>query len=507
MKERRRTPAVARSLLALLSLVAGSAARARGPFAVAGPKIPAGPAGSAETPGDEIIEAWPDGSPHRRYKLDPDGKLQGDYQEWWENGRAAVRTWYEHGAIDGSYASFHDNGAKHVVTRYAHGKLSGSFVETGADGKPLVEANYADGALDGKRTIWRDGAPASRQVWKRGELVDLMGCAPYPQTLEKIRTELATIRAQTPTSVAPRSAEPEPKAGTKPAPKPAPKSGKEKGKGAKGEAHGPPTLPVPAGYAPADDTQYARRFAALKRLQEYRLLADVAWRDVELAPAYDYYCDCAGRLLERVGHLEHTPPNPGMPDDEYRDGYAGTSQSNLFSASDPAITAELERSVDCYMEDSDPSNIGRVGHRRHCIHPQLQLTGFGNAEHYSAMWSFDRSRRLEQMPAILPWPAAGWMSARHFDAKHAWHCTFFGLGGSLPDPGADGVRVFEMDALFVPARTPLPLDYHAVNDDAVIFRPVLEGDLAGRRFWVEIDLPSAKDGTRYLVDFAPASAL
>jgi hypothetical protein len=500
LKERRRTPAVARSFLALLPLVTGAAARAREPFALADAAV------RADAPGDEVIEAWPDGSPRRRYKLDPDGKLQGDYQEWWENGKASVRTWYEHGAIDGAYASFHDNGAKHVVARYARGKLQGSFVETGADGKPLVEAGYADGALDGKRTIWRDGAAASRQVWKRGELVDLMGIAPYPQSLEKIRTELATIRGQTPASVAPRSAEPEPKAGTKPAPKPAPKSGKEKGKGAKAGAHGRPTLPVPPGYAPADDAQYARRFDALKRLQEYRLLANVAWRDVELAPAYDYYCDCAGRLLERVGRLEHTPPNPGLPDDEYRDGFAGTSHSNIHMSTDAAAVADLARSVDAYMNDSDESNIDRVGHRRHCIHPGLQLTGFGRADHYSAMWSLDRSRALEKMPAILPWPAAGWMSARHFEAKEAWHCSFFGQGDAVPDVGAEGVRVCVMDDDYVPAQTPLPLDYHGSNGDALIFRPVLDGDLAGRRFWVVIDFP-APEGTRYLVDFAPASAL
>jgi len=506
LRERRGALAAGRVALALLPFAAAAVAVAGAPAVPcrAAPR----PARALVAPaGDEIAETWPDGSPRKRYHLGSDGKLSGDLTEWWENGKVALRTRYENGELDGNYTTFHESGAAHVTTRYIHGRLHGPYVETDADGKPFVEATYADGELDGKRTVRRDGAIASRQVWKRGALVDLNGIEPHPQTLEKIRAELATIRGQTPAAVAPRSAEPEPKAGTKSAPRPAPKGGKAKGKGAKTEVHVRPVLPVPPGYAPADDAQYARRFAALKRLQEYRLLANVEWRDVELAPAYDFQCDCASRLLEHVGHLDHTPPNPGVPDDEYRDGYAGTSQSNLFSASDPVITGELERSVDCYMEDSDPSNIGRVGHRRHCIHPQLQLTGFGLAEHYSAMWAFDRSRRLERMPAILPWPAAGWMSAHHFDAKYAWHCTLFGLGGSLTDPGADGVRVFEMDALFVPARTPLPLDYHAVNDDAVIFRPVLEGDLAGRRFWVEIDLPSAQEPTRYLVDFAPADAL
>jgi hypothetical protein len=495
--------AAGRVALALLPFVATAVGAVT--IVVAG--APAAPCSALVAPaGDEITETWPDGSARKRYRLGVDGTLQGEYTEWWENGKVALRTWYEHGGIDGNYTSFHENGAAHVTARYSHGKRHGPYVEIDGEGKPFEEATYVEGELDGKRTVRRDGIAASRQVWKRGALIDLMGVVPYPQTLEKIRTELATIRGQTPAAVAPRSAEPEPKAGTKPAPKPAPKSGKEKGKGAKAEAHVRPTLPVPPGYAPADDAQYARRFAALKRLQEYRLLANVAWRDVELAPAYDYYCDCAGRLLERVGHLEHTPPNPGLPDDEYRDGYAGTSHSNIHSSTDPAFVADLARSVDSYMDDSDDSNIDRVGHRRHCIHPGLQLTGFGLAEHYSAMWSLDRSRALERMPAIVPWPAAGWMSAHHFEAKEAWHCSFLDQGDVPPDLGAEGVRVYVMDENFVPARTPLPLDYHASNGDALIFRPVLDGDLAGRRFWVEIDFPP-KDGTRYLVDFAPASAL
>lgn len=515
MRERRGALAAGRVALALLPFAATAVAPV---FAIVVAGAPAAPCRAAPRPvralvaaaGDEITETWPDGSPRKRYRLGADGTLQGEYTEWWENGKVALRTWYEHGGIDGTYTSFHENGAAHVTARYHRGKRNGPYVEIDGEGKPFEEATYVEGDLDGKRTVRRDGIVASRQVWKRGALIDLMGIAPYPQTLEKMKTELAVIRAQTPAAVAPRSAEPEQKPGTKPAPKPGSKSGsnkdKEKGKGGKGEARGRPTLPVPPGYAPADDAQYARRFAALKRLQEYRLLADVAWRDVELAPAYDYYCDCAGRLLERVGHLEHTPPNPGMPDDEYRDGYAGTSHSNIHSSTDPAFVADLARSVDSYMNDSDDSNIDRVGHRRHCIHPALQLTGFGLAEHYSAMWSLDRSRALERMPAIVPWPAAGWMSASRFEAKEAWHCSFFEQGDVPPDLGAEGVRVYAMDENFVPARTPLPLDYHASNGDALIFRPVLEGDLAGRRFWVEIDFP-AKEGTRYLVEFAPASAL
>ena len=470
----------------------------------------AGAAASARPPVDEVKEAWPDGSPRRHHKLDPEGRTQGEYTEWWESGKVAIRTWYEHGAIDGAYASFHENGAKHVVTRYLRGKLQGAFAEFGDDGKPLVEAAYVEGELDGKRTLWRDGAPASRQVWKRGVLIELSGVVAHPRPLARIRAELAEIRAQTaekPAALnapeaapAPKGSKPEPK-GTKPKKEKDKEKerDKEKGRGAR------TALPsVPAGYAPADDANYGRRFAALMRLQEYRLLADVAWRDVALVPAYDHLCDRASSLLEVVGHLDHTPPNPGVPDEEYRDGYRGTSNSNLHFSSAPENSPT--RQVDSYVDDSDPTNIGHVGHRRHCLHPLLQLTGFGSSDHYAAMWALDRSRTLERLPATVPWPPAGWASARHLHASEAWHCSFFERPGGAAGLESTPVRVFEMDADYVPARAPLVLDHQSVKDEAVIFRPVLEGDLAGRRFWVEIDDAAANEAARYLVEFAPADA-
>lgn len=502
-KERRGTPALARGFLGLLPIVAAAAAR--------GPAPSDAVAAAASPVGDEITENWPAGGPHKRYKLDPDGKLQGEYTEWWESGKVAVRTWYEHGGIDGAYASFHENGAKRVVTRYRRGKLNGAFAEFADDGKPLVEASYDDGALDGKRTLWRDGAPASRQLWRRGELLELGGAIAHPRPLAELRAELAEIRAQTPAKPAPATAPDAPSAPNGKPAKPDPKAPKSKPKADpksekdKGRSRAPPPLPpVPAGYAPADDPLWEKRFAVLKRLQEYRLLANVAWRDVVLVPAYDFDCDRAGNLLEKVGHLDHTPANPGVPDDEYRDGYRGTSNSNLHYSSAPEPA--LARAIDGFMDDSDADNIARVGHRRHCLHPLLQRTGFGWFEHYSALWALDRSRPLEKLPAIVTWPPAGWASARHFEAREAWHCSFFERKGGAAGFEAGEVRVFATDADYVPAKAPLALDFRAVEDEAVIFRPVLEGDLAGRRFWVEIDDPSGEPAARYLVEFAAADA-
>ena len=100
-------------------------------------------------------------------------------------------------------------------------------------------------------------------------------------------------------------------------------------------------------------------------------------------------------------------------------------------------------------------------------------------------------------------PAAGFMSSRHFEARAAWSCSFFGIkADELANPSAIEVRVSPMDANYLPAEKPLELDFKAVDGDAVIFRPVFEGDLVGHRFWVEIrGAPATNETTRYLVEF------
>lgn len=447
-------------------------------------------AAAAVAPREETTETWPDGKPKKRYTLDDAGRLQGDYLEWWENGRLAVHTNYSNGGMEGNYVSFYDTGVAHVTAKYWRGKLNAAYREDGPDGKPFIEATYVEGELEGKRTVRRGGAPVSVQTWRKGLLVDLMGAVPYPQTQSALKAGLAAIAAETKPKIADGSAPPV-------EPKPKKKPGEKEKKGEKAASPARAKLPVPDGYGPDADAMLPQRFAALKRLQEYRLLANVAWQDLELAPRYDFYCDWGSRLLEHVGHLDHTPKNPGIPDDEYRDGYTGTSNSNLFSASD------MLKSVDAYMDDSDESNIGRVGHRRHCLHPNLLMTGFGNSDHYSAMWSLDRSRGLAKPPATVTWPAAGYMSLRHFAHRHAWHCSFFGVNeDDLPRLGELEVRVYSMDANYLPAEQPLALDFKRRDGDAVIFRPVLESLQAGQRFWVEIqDAPAKGKVTRYLVEF------
>jgi hypothetical protein len=141
-----------------------------------------------------------------------------------------------------------------------------------------------------------------------GRLVDLDGIVPFPVAREALEAELAEAR------VVPASVEGDPRSGD--------------------------------------------RMFALARLRTYRALCGLHWRHIELNPAWNDLCDAAGEVCAAHGKLDHTPPiPPGFDEARYRQGYEGASHSNLASGG-------LRGSVDMYMDDSDPSNIDRVGHRR-----------------------------------------------------------------------------------------------------------------------------------------------
>jgi hypothetical protein len=53
-----------------------------------------------------------------------------------------------------------------------------------------------------------------------------------------------------------------------------------------------------------------------------------------------------------------------MDDKRYQQGVEGAGHSNL------AVSGAVVDSVDNYMDDSDPGNVGRLGHRRWCLNPR-----------------------------------------------------------------------------------------------------------------------------------------
>jgi hypothetical protein len=248
-----------------------------------------------------------------------------------------------------------------------------------------------------------------------------------------------------------------------------------------------------------------KRLSSLRRLQGYRALCGLDYTEMSLVPEWNAMCDAAAEVCRRNGGLDHTPKQPpGMPTERYQLGYQGASHSNLHAG------GGMLNSVDGYMDDSDPSNIDRVGHRRWCLNPTMKKTGFGEDEGYSAMWSFDQSGQVPKGLRAVFYPPRGHCPVEMFSARHAWSIQL--VRGGAPPQDRLQVRIRALDADFLPSGEPLPLDHCSVAPASfggyacLIFRPVGIEVAPGRAYLAEVSLDSGKTFEfRYVVAFCSLS--
>jgi hypothetical protein len=243
----------------------------------------------------------------------------------------------------------------------------------------------------------------------------------------------------------------------------------------------------------AKDDKADEKTHALRKLKAYRYLAEVPYEDMTLDEDYDAMCLAGVKLCDKLGRVEHTPKNPGLPEDEYKLAYQGTSRSNLAWGRN-----SLTAAVDGWMFDSDPGNIDRVGHRRWCLHPAMKKTGFARVGRCSAMYVVDRSR--EPLPDFdfICFPARGYMPVDFFSSRHAWSVTLNPKKYKTPARDLTPV-VYEVDWESGQKGAQLKLDYRGVDKagfgipNCIIFRPEGASIAPGRRYIVELPeiVPSA----------------
>lgn len=256
-------------------------------------------------------------------------------------------------------------------------------------------------------------------------------------------------------------------------------------------------------------SELAKARAELARLNGYRYLAGLN-HDVKLKDEWNLTCKYAAHVCAVLGTIDHTPPKPpGMDDATHRRGYEGASNSNLFwtSGSDG-----LTGSVDGYMDDSDPSNVARVGHRRWCLNPAMRQTGFGVVKGASAMWSMDGAG--DNAPgAIVCFPSAGFHPMSYYTQGTAWSVSL--------DPGryqvrSPQVKVYGLKSTTSATRFPadvsglaeaplrdVRLDQSGIGiRQCLIFRPMVKAT-RGDRFGVVITGVEGRPENRlaYVVEF------
>lgn len=244
--------------------------------------------------------------------------------------------------------------------------------------------------------------------------------------------------------------------------------------------------------------------AALAKLKAYRYLAGIAYADLELDENYNKYAQAASKICDELGRLEHTPKNPGWPEEEFKIAYKGASSSNLGGG-----FPTLDRAVDGWMYDSDKFNIDRLGHRRWCLNPSMKKVGFGRTGKFTAMYCFDMSRVKVPPFEFVAWPPPGIMPPGFFREGEAWSVTFHPKKYQVPAKGVQPTIYDLKDGGEKGAA--LELSYTNVDfvpfaiPNCLVFRPAGLDRSKGRRYLVEIEGVRAdgKETTiRYQVEFA-----
>jgi hypothetical protein len=366
-------------------------------------------------------------------------------------GKRAVYTLDDAGRYDGPFQRFHPNGSPHIAGSYRNGQIHGEYVERDASGGLVHAASFADGKLHGGHQQYVGRTRIRDEVWLHGTLI-------APKSAAQIRARLDEISKLPVRTV---------------------------GK-----------VPAAGAFVKAvvnDAARHSDRERAVRRIMTYRYLCDLPYEDIALDRTQIAHVVAACQMLRKVGKLAHKPENPGMTEAEYKFALKGTSSSNLHRST----RLSVPKSIDAYMFDSDKANIARLGHRRWCLNPSMQKTGIGSAGNFTAMWSFDRTRRNIPDYQYVAFPPRGLMPATLVKNEHAWNVSLNPTKFSKPKQEAVKVKVYPAQLSFrgpslEKASTPLKLDFFAVNlmgfgiPNCIIFRPEGVKTSSGSAYWVAI---------------------
>ena len=215
-----------------------------------------------------------------------------------------------------------------------------------------------------------------------------------------------------------------------------------------------------------------------------------------------------------LGKITHYPPKPsGVDDYFYEQGSEAAGSSNLFAG------VNLTHSVDGFMDDTDVSNIDRVGHRRWQLNPVLSKVGFGYARNTNSSYGQYVTEKVHDKSGayvdydFVGWPASGNFPSGQlfFESNTAWSVSLNPGKYSAPSQSAITVTLTRdsdnrkwtfSGSSYSPSDSG---DYFTVNDGAfginncIIFRPSGITTYDGL-YTVEIE--GLKDRKGNAVDFA-----
>ena len=144
---------------------------------------------------------------------------------------------------------------------------------------------------------------------------------------------------------------------------------------------------------------------ATNRLNALRKIAGVP--DVTLDDSLSANAQYGAVIMGKLGTLSHTPSRPSDMDESfYQQAYSACGSSNIYAG------PQLCDTPDGFMDDSDSSNISRLGHRRWQLNPKLGKVGFGYVDNGSGYRRFTAEKVFDSNGAgcdydYVSWPASG----------------------------------------------------------------------------------------------------
>ena len=229
---------------------------------------------------------------------------------------------------------------------------------------------------------------------------------------------------------------------------------------------------------------------ALKILNNIRYIAGL--NPVSLDDSYGDLAQAAAFVNASIGRMTHYPDQVAqkpaeMSDEDWTAGVTGAGKTNLARGQSTLNLACL-----AWTFDESSSNIPMIGHRRWCLNPGMGKTGFGAAEWFYAMYSFDRSASSSQ--TNVAWPAEN-MPVEYFNKDIPWslstgrNVTAANVVVTLTRLNDGKVWTFNGTETYSPSNQ----KYFNVNNEGygqigcIIFRPDgIDGYKAGDRFNVRI---------------------
>ena len=214
---------------------------------------------------------------------------------------------------------------------------------------------------------------------------------------------------------------------------------------------------------------------ALTRLRQYRWFCGLAY-DVGLDPTYTDEAQEGSLVLAAIGKLDHHPSKPpGWEDVPFEKAQEACGHGNLAMGA-----GSLSSAIDMWMNDSDDSNIDRLGHRRWLLNPTMQNCGLGITGQFQVIWAHDGKRSNPTSQQWQTFPPAGYMPITHFNERYAWHISLNPANYQV-DLKATNFQIFPLDKRYVRNGAAYVFNFDNSNGDgfgsyanARIVRPDLQ---------------------------------